>query len=440
MLRRLNFKHAITISTVCLACSVTYADDLLSTLTLAMDVDTTLLEAEQSAYATMELLPQARSALLPLVTGTANTTYTNSNNPVIPNNNSYAYTATISQPILNLASWFQYKQVDYQIKAAVATYEDAKQDVVVRVTEQYFNILKARDDLVFALSEKKAFSQQLEQTRQKFKAGVIAITDVNEAQAKYDSANAQVITAQNELFNQKENMGIITGVPAKNVSILIPNINLSPPPDTMEKWVETAKEQNFALQSAQYDMRAAKGNINIQKAGHYPVVQVDGTASKAKTTPPNPAVANTNSVGITVTLPIYSGGNINALTRQAAHEYEISMQQMIRIEREVVTSTRQAFRGILTQISQVEALKQSVISSKSALDATQAAFDVGTRTIVDVLDAQTDLLNAKRQLATARYDYILESFKLKRFSGILSLEDVNIINNWLEPAKDDAIF
>lgn len=432
----LNFKKFLAIGIIAVANNCANADDLLSTLTLAMQVDTTLLEAEQSQYATMELLPQARSALLPLINGTANTTYTNSNNPIVPNNNSWAYTATISQPIINLASWFQYRQVDDQIKAAIATYEDARQDLIVRVTEQYFNILKARDDLIFAASEKKAFAQQLEQTKQKFNAGVIAITDVNEAQAKYDTSIAQMITAQNEYFNQKEIMGQITGEPAKNVSTLVANINLASPPENMEHWVEVAVKQNFALISKRYDAGAAKKNIAIQKAGHYPVVQVDGSASKAKTSPPNPTVANTNAIGVTVTLPIYSGGNINSLSRQAAHQYEIAMQQMIGVEREVVSNTRQAYRGILTQISQVEALKQSVISSKSALDATQAAFDVGTRTIVDVLDAQTDLLRAKRDLSTARYDYILESFKLKRFAGILTVEDAQIINKWLEPATD----
>jgi outer membrane protein len=216
------------------------------------------------------------------------------------------------------------------------------------------------------------------------------------------------------------------------------HLNLIAPPDTIEKWVETALKQNFGLQSKLYDMSSAQKNIGIQRTGHYPIIQADGSASKGKTAPPNPTVANTNTIGVTVSVPIYAGGSITSQTRQAAFEYEVSLQAKIAAERELVSNTRQAYRGIYTQISQVEALKQTVVSSKSALDATQAAFNVGTRTIVDVLDAETDLLNAQRSLSTSRYDYILESFRLKRYAGILALNDMEIINRMLEPAADDA--
>jgi len=230
-------------------------------------------------------------------------------------------------------------------------------------------------------------------------------------------------------------MGEITGIPAGNISLLKPNIVLQrPKPDDIEYWVATAVKQNYALQAKQFDIQSAKKDIDIQRSAHYPTIQADGASNKAKTSPPVPVKANTNSIGVTLSVPIFSGGRITAKTRQSQHQYEIAVQQAENVERQVKSNVRQAFRGILTQISQIKALQQSVISSKSALDATQAAFEVGTRTIVDVLNAQSDLLNAKSNLSKARYDYIIASFKLKRFSGILQMQDVNIINSWLEPA------
>lgn len=376
---------------------------------------------------------------MPVVTGTATTNYNNTNNPNYGRYNTFSYGAAVTQSIVNIPAWYQYRQTDYSIKSANASYEDAKQDLILRVVEQYFNILKAIDDLNFAVSERKAFAQHLAETQQKFKAGVIAITDVNEAQAKYDSAAAQEITAINEVSNQKEIMGEITGTPAKNISLLKGNIHLQrPQPDDAEYWVKAATEQNYDIQSKRFEIEAARKNKAIQRSGHLPTLSANASTSKAKTVPPGQLVANTNAITVTLTVPLFNGGKINSQTRQAAHQYEIAVQQMLDTERKVVSNVRQAYRGILTQISQIKALQQSVISSKSALDATQAAFEVGTRTIVDVLNAQSDLLRARSNLSKARYDYILASFRLKRFAGVLQVQDINIVNSWLQPAAKDV--
>lgn len=424
---------AFLLLSLCIVCSITKAEDLASVVNLALDVDASLQQAKETKLATVELLPQARAGFLPTISANAGSTYNNTNNPLLNRYNTFTYGASLSQPIFNIANWQTYKQADYKLKSAIASYEDAIQDLLFRVSNQYFAILKALDDLNFATSERKAFARHLDETQQKFDAGVIAITDVNEAQAKHDSAVAQEITAINELQNQNELMGEITGVPAKNVNILKANISLhSPQPDNIEFWVDEAVKQNFALQAKLFDVESAKRNIAIQRAGHYPTIQVDGSTTKAKSAPPSAVKANTNTIGISLSVPIFSGGKTSAKTRQAAHEYEIAVQQADNIRRQVKSNVRQAYRGILTQISQVKALQQSVISSKSALDATEAAFSVGTRTIVDVLNSQSDLLRAKSNLSKARYDYITASFKLKRFAGTLSIADINIINGWLQ--------
>jgi len=442
MLSRFSSKTKFLVLALYFVCCTTFAEDLSTILNLAIDADPTIKQAEETKLAALELIPQARAQLLPTVAVSANTTYNNTNNQLLGRYNTFSFGATLSQSIFNISNWLKYQQADDSVKSAVASYEDAKQDLIVRVTQQYFNILKALDDLNFAKAERKAFAQHLAETRQKFKAGVIAITDVNEAQAQYDTSVAQEISAVNEFSNQKEIMGEITGIPAKEISILKYNISLHPPqPSNIEYWVETSVTQNFGIQSKAFDVEAAKKNKEVQRAGHYPTIQADGSTTKAKSAPPSPVNANTNSIGLTLTIPIFSGGLITSKTRQAAHQYELTVQQALDTKRKVISNIRQSYRGVLTQISQIKALQQSVISGKSALDATQAAFEVGTRTIVDVLNSQKDLLNAKSNLSKARYDYILNSFKLKRFAGNLQIEDVNIINSWLQPAPataDDA--
>ena len=441
-----------------MASPISYAEDLSSILNLALDVDPTLQQAKANNLVAFELLPQARAVMLPTVQATGNTAYNNSNNPSTGSFNTFSYGITLTHPVFNYSNWQQYKQVDAKVKSAAATLEDAKQDLYLRVATQYFAILKAMDDYNFSVAERKAFARHLEETEQKFNAGVIAITDVNEAQAKYDGAIAQEITSENEVHNQQELMGNITGVAAGNISILKPNINLQRPvPDDMEYWVKTAVKQSFAIQAKEFDAESAKRNIEQQKSGHMPTVDLSLSSTKGKTTPPVPPqsiVARTNTVSLTLTVPIYSSGKVNSKIRQAAYQYQVAIQQANDSRLQTISNIRQAYRGILTQISQIKALQQSVISSKSALDATEAAFDAGTRTIVDVLNAQSDLLNAKSNLSKARYDYITASFRLKRYAGILSAADLNIINSWLQttsskpekpaaatnasPATDDA--
>lgn len=434
MLRLLSSKSLILLVTLSLVCSITSAEDLESTYLLALQTDTTLKQAWDNELSNLELMPQARADLLPVIALTWNSTYTNTNNPLLGRYNSYLYGATLTAPLLNLQTWFQYKQTSDQIKSAVATYQDTRQDLMVRVANQYFEILKALDNLVYARSERIAFSQHLDETKQKFNAGVIAITDVNVAQARYDNARAQEIFAINQLHDQQEIMGEITGVPAKEVNILKYNIILhNPIPDNIDEWVKMAKNQNFDLQAKRFDIAAAKKNIDIQRAGHYPTLTANGASNVSRSVPPAPVIANTNTIGMTLNFPIFNSGKVIAQTRQAASQYDTAKQKELQAERTVISNVRQAFRGVLTQIIQVQALQQAVISNKSALDATSAAFQVGTRTITDVLNAQSDLLQAQSDLMKAKYAYIVESFKLKRFSGLIIDDDVSVINTWLQP-------
>ncbi|HSX20752.1 MAG TPA: TolC family outer membrane protein [Gammaproteobacteria bacterium] len=438
MSRLLSFSKTLCILTLSLVCSLTYAEDLEATYELALQTDAILQQAWDNELAVLELRPQARADLLPLIGLTWNSTYSNTNNPLLERYNTWLYGATLTAPIINLQTWFQYRQTDDEIKSAVATYQDTRQDLMVRVATQYFAILSALEDLLFARSERIAFARQLEETKQKFTAGVIAITDVNVAQARYDNAIAQEIAAINALHDQQEIMGEITGVPAKNVNILKYNITLHKPhPDDIDYWVKTTITTNYDLQSKRYDIAAAKKNISIQRAGHYPTLTANGASNVSRSVPPDPEISNTNTIGLTLNLPLFNSGKVISQTRQAAAEYDTAKQKEIQAERTAISNVRQAYRGVLTQISQVKALQQSVISNKSALDATSAAFQVGTRTIVDVLNSQSDLDQAQTDLEKAKYNYILESLKLKRYAGIIQDSDIQIVNTWLQPPPKD---
>lgn len=438
MLRLLSFNKRIQITILSIAlslvCFITHAEDLESIYTLALETDATLKQAYDTEISALELIPQARADLLPLIGLTWNSTYTNTNNPLLGRYNSYLYGATLAAPIINLQSWFQYQQASDKVKSSVATFQDTRQDLMVRVANQYFLILSALDDLIFARSERVAFSQHLDETKQKFNAGVIAITDVNVAQARYDNARAQEIAAINALHTQQETMGEITGIPAKEVNILKYNVDLHKPyPNDIDHWVKTAIQQNYDLQAKRFDIASAKKNIDIQRAGHYPTLIANGAANVSRSVPPAPVIANTNTIGLTVNFPVFNSGKIISQTRQAASEYDIAKQKELQAERTALSNVRQAFRGVLTQIIQVQALQQSVISNKSALDATSSAFQVGTRTITDVLNAQSDLLRAQSDLSKSKYTYILECFKLKRFAGIIVDDDIATISTWLQP-------
>lgn len=418
------------------------AEDLSAVFDLAQANDPTFQASRQTQLAEQEAKPQAQADFFPVLSATSqHTAYHNTNNSQGNaasnriNYNQSNYGLTLSQPIFYYQQWVNLSKASNQVKAANATFAAAEQDLIVRTVESYFNVLKAFDALKFAKAQQKAFAKFYEQTEERYKVGLIAITDVQIAKAKHDNAYAQVISAENELSDQKEKLAEITGQPIKQFSSLRKKLKLIPPePADMTKWVETALDQNFSLQAAQYTSDAAKAEVRIQQGGHMPTVNINGNVNRQTSTPFS-AKGTTSNIGLQVTMPIFSGGSITSKTRQAMHLYEKNQRDVETLHRQVKSNTRQAYRGVLTQISQAKALKQAIVSNASALEATEASFTVGTRTIVDVLDSQTNLIQAEQDYANARYDYILQTLRLKQAAGTLCPEDIKHINSWLAGNK-----
>lgn len=417
------------------------AQNLLEVYALASQQDPVLQSAKQEQLVVLEALPQARAQFLPTVQATANhsgihnaTAKANGLQSPLMNGGYSQNTCGLSltQPIFYYQQWVQFAKASKQVKAAHASYAAAEQDLIVRSVNHYFNVLKAFDTLKFKQAQRLAFEKFLEQTQQRYSVGLIAITDVQIAKAQRDSAYAEEIAAQNSVENQKEQLREITAQPVHQLSALKKNIPLtSPEPTALKAWVQLALEQNFSLQSLRYQNEARRADIQLSKAGHLPALNLNGTTTRTSNTPLLPR--NTNSIiGLQVTIPLFSGGLVKSQTKQAVHLYEKNQSDLDRLYKQIESQTRQNYRNVITQISQASALQQAIVSNRSALKATEASFNVGARTIVDVLNAHSNLIKAEQDYANARYDYLIQSVQLKQAAGILSPLDIIEINALLQ--------
>jgi len=426
--------------------SIAYAENLLCVYELALMNDPTLEAAKETQKSLREALPQSQAQFLPTIA--ANATYAYNTNSVpstiynrdgsvlksnVKNFESNVYTVTLRQPVYHFEHWARFSQACDTVKAARFNYYAAEQDLMLRTAERYFAVLQAEDALTFAKAQRKAFSRFLDQSEQRFKVGLIAITDVQIARARHDNAYSQEIAAEAGLANRKESLREIVCVKIDTLAPLRDTISLSrPAPLDVEEWVCKSIAQNLELRAARHIAGAAKADIQVQRAGHFPTVDVTGQyGNNALSTPSSPKGTN-SSIGVQLNLPIFSGGAVTSKTRQSMHNYlKADSEYEIRY-RTVESLTRQSYRNILSEIEQVHALEKAVISNRSALKATEDSFNVGTRTIVDVLNAQSDLIKAQQDLAMARYSYILDSLRLKKAAGILCPSDLQHINAWLK--------
>lgn len=419
-----------------------FAIDLFSLYLEAQCNDSTLQSAKESQLAAREALPLARAQFLPVMDFQATYLAQHSTSRDIGSFHTNTLNLTLTQPVIHFEHWRKYAQASNAVKSANASYTAAEQDLIIRLAQAYFGVLQAIDALYYARSSVQAFANFLEQTEQRFNVGLIAITDVEIARAQHDNALALAIAAENEVNNQREKLRTITGRTIAHISPLKDEFPLtSPCPKNVEEWVSTALAQNFQLQAGRYSALAAKNQIKVDHYAHLPTVDIIGQVERSSllVTLPGPQVTDSN-IGVQVNFPISRGGGFVAKTRQSIHNYLKTDRDVETLYRNVESATRQAYRTVLTQINQVRALKQAMISNQSALAATHASFNVGARTIVDVLNAQTDLIRVQQSYVTARYSYIVQSLILKQASGILCAEDLLVINQWLMNKKTSDEF
>jgi outer membrane protein len=407
------------------------ADDLHDIYQLATQKDPIVLRSAASRDRAAASIDVSRAALLPSVTGGAGYNRRDLDGFGFDGQNALSASVSLNQSLFNWGNWGRLDRAEKVALQVQTVYDSEVQNLIVRVTSAYFQVLGAADDLGFAEAEKRSIERQLEQTKQRFAVGLTAITDVHEAQAQYDSAVAREIIAQNELENAREFLREITGqyhqeLAELNTDKFAPG---RPSPEKVQDWVSLAQNNNLVLKSQRVLLDIANQDIDLAKAGHYPTLNLNAEIGANKVSGFDRA--DNSSVGINFIVPIYSGGGVEAGVAVAQSNYVEVSQTLELNHRAVIRQVRSSFNGVNAQISSIRALEQAVVSAESALNATEAGFEVGTRTIVDVLLSTRNLFEAKRNLASARYTYILSMMQLKQAAGNLSEQDLLAVNQAL---------
>ena len=445
------------------ASSLAYAaesTDLLQVYELALKNDAQLAAAQASFNAAGEAVPQSRSALLPNISmqgATSDNRRRMLESHSIPggpsrtsNWNSHGWSATLSQPLFNLESWFSFARAGALTEQARLTFAIAQQDLIMRVAESYFNILRAEDTLTTAEAEEKAVKRQLEQTQQRFEVGLIAETDVHEARAAYDASRVTRIEAKNSLDVARENLRTLTNTFVSDLSKLDKAMPVATPaPAVVEEWVSTSVAQNLNLQAARKGVDAATSQLRGSRSKFAPTLNVvanfDHTAGPAGAvnTSKGPYLTNgktdTTTYSLQLNVPIFTGGYNYSKVKESGYRLEESQYNADLTLRQVNASTRNLFNTVNADVDRVEARCQGIVSANSALKATESGYEVGTRNIVDVLNAQRNLFSAQRDYLNARYDFIINTLKLKQTAGTLSPQDLNDLNAWMHANGGDDL-
>ncbi len=431
-------KKRLTLIALLFASGIAHAADLLTVYETAASSNPTLAAAAANLEATRENRPQAFASLLPNLTLGASLGRSRFKNIDPSQDATYSTDKLASinlvQPLFRYDSWIALKQADSTIAAAEADYAAAQQALMVDVAERYFAVLDAQDNLDFAQAEKSAIGRQLDQAKQRFDVGLIAITDVKAAQARYDIAVSQEIRAVSELDGARDALQELTGQYFDHLDPLRPDLKLvRPEPDSPEHWIAQAKQQNLQVLSAQAASEAARQEMRRQRAGHLPTLDFSASARYQDVNFGGiaPIKRQDSQISIELNIPLYQGGAISSRTRQARSRFEQATRQLQQAMRTAELATRNAWRGIRTDIAQVRALSESLESTRVAVEAEEAGFEVGTRTIVDVLNAQREHYLARLNYARARSLYVVDQLRLKRSTGILSRDDMVEVNRAL---------
>ncbi|WP_162047111.1 outer membrane channel protein TolC [Vibrio taketomensis] len=418
-----------------------WADTLADIYNQAKENDPQLLQSAAERDAQFEAIEENRSTLLPQINLTAGYDLTRGDS----DSDALSAGVNFSQEIFKRSSWINLDTAEMAARQADAAYAATQQALILRVSQAYFDVLRAQDNLVFVRAEKAAVGRQLEQTKQRFEVGLSAITDVHDAQAQYDSVLADEVLAQNDLVNSYEGLREITGQEHSNLDVLdTKRFSASKTAESIDTLLSEAQQKNLSLLSSRIAQDIAKERISLASSGHLPSLTLDGGYNyrDISNTDTNPLTGRNSdgddgnfNIGLNLSVPLYTGGNITSQTKQAEFGYVAASQQLEATYRGVVKDVRAFNNNISASIGALRAFEQTVISAESALEATEAGFDVGTRTIVDVLDATRRLYDANKSLSDARYDYIISVLQLRQAVGTLNEQDILDINAGLKPAK-----
>lgn len=429
-------------------CASVSAADLLEVYELARASDPQLAAAQSRQLSVGQNVPLARSVLLPQLNGSWDVRRSSTDGTVfsqeLDRDVSYSsdgrvrsYGVNLQQSVYRRSNYLNLKAARFQAARGISEYDAALDNLLYRTAEAYFGVLTAQSNLTSADAEERAVGRQLEQADQRFEVGLTAITDVHEARARYDGARAAAILARNALDDAFEALFEITGKPLDSIESLKAEIELkTPEPADAEKWVGIAIENSPALASQQLAVDAAAANAQSQWSEHLPYLSLNGNYGEERSGGDVGLFSlrdpKSTSLTLTLNVPIFSGGATSARYRQAIYDRDTTSDVLEQTRRATVRQTRSAYRSAVAGVSEVDARKQALVSAQSALEATQAGFEVGTRTIVDVLLSQQQQFAAEREYARARHTFILNNLLLKKAAGTIDVADIKAVNALLD--------
>ncbi|MGC6481418.1 MAG: TolC family outer membrane protein [Porticoccaceae bacterium] len=421
------------ITLIALVSTSSRAETLVDIYQSALKNDPIAGAARATYKANKETLKQGRAVLLPQLV--ASSTRVEPISIDVDNPDKTIYTASLSQSLFNVPAWFQFQSAKKMDQVAEANFATQQQSLIIRVSESYFNVLRAYDNKQTRKAEELAIQRQLEQVTERFEVGLLPITDVHEIQAIFDDATVNSLEANGALDIAFEQLQVLSGKNYIQLAGLKDDfIAKAPNPITSESWVEFALANNFELKASQLTQQAAHHTAKAAKAQHLPKITVSADYSKRdieSTVMQDSSNPEEKSINLNITMPIFSGGLTSSQARQSSYQAQAAEQNYIATKRNTMQAARSNHQLAITNAARVKARKQAITSAESALKATQAGYEVGTRTIVDVLMAQRTLFQAKRNYSNARYDYILSMMRLKQVAGQLSPADVLDLNKWL---------
>ncbi len=431
-----------TLLSACFAIGDAGAADLIQTYRDAAANDAQFASARNTLLAGRERLPQGLSLLLPQINGTASGSRVNAElsqpqpfGGFSTTYNQRAYTLSLSQPLFRWGNYQQYQQGKLGVLLSEAQFAQAQQDLIVRTVQAYFDVLYAEDSINYIVAQKAAVTEQLASAKRNFDVGTTTITDTNEAQAKFDLAVAQEILSRSNLDIALAALQQIIGKAPGNLAPLVRDVNLTPPePRAIDPWVSSAEQQNYVVAQNQANLEIARRQIEVNRAGHYPTVDLvaSRTYSNGLSRLSSVTAQTNNAIGVQVSVPLYSGGYTSSKVREGIALADKAENDLDFARRSAAQTARTAYFGVTSGLAQVRALRAAEVSSQSALDSNKLGYQVGVRTNIDVLNAQQQLYSTQRDLARARYDTLLNGLRLKSAAGTLAEEDLARINALLQ--------
>ena len=468
MLRRTKFIGILLFGS--LISSLSYGDDLVTILQLALDNDPSLKQAQANYRANRENVIQSRSSMLPslgvgagtsrLTSGFTDSQYINMTNPLTgetvrtkvrddhsfrPGINNHNWGVSLTQSVFNLPNWYSFQSAEATDRAAAVNLAAQEQDLIMRVATAYFDVLRAQDLLETNIQEEEAAQRSLEQTQQREAVGLVAITDVYDSQAAYDLARNTTILQQDFLRSRYEALEAITGQGHPDIDELLDNFPIVEVEGNLNQWETQADNNSLAIAAAEFNLDASRQTLRARKSDGLPTLDLQGFYGHIVTAPIvsqgiqiGGGASDRTQLALNLNIPLYTGGTLSSRKRAAEYNVVAAQESLELTKRELTQNIRNAYRRVNTDVLVIAQRQQSITSAQSALDATELGAEVGTRNIVEVLLARENLFRALRMYADARYTYVIDTLVLKQIAGILTPQDIIELNEWLQESEVTA--